>query len=148
MVPRYAAVDHEFEALLLELLSNWQLTIPKLGTIKAKTIPFIVLTSNEERRIGDPTASPIFFATFPLTKPRMLWFCQSIALVPCCCALLHSQPSAQRTTLHAIGQRAAFGDCMNLHYCLRGSEVMEADDNANLSSIGVVPRLCRISATR
>ena len=46
-------VDHPFEALLLELLSVWQLSIPKLGTIKARSIPFVVLTSNEERRIGD-----------------------------------------------------------------------------------------------
>jgi len=47
-------VNHAFEALLLELLSVWQLSIPKLGTIKARSIPFVVLTSNEERRIGDP----------------------------------------------------------------------------------------------
>jgi MoxR-like ATPase len=47
-------VDHAFEATLLELLSVWQLSIPKLGTIRAKSIPFVVLTSNEERRIGDP----------------------------------------------------------------------------------------------
>ena len=47
-------VDHAFEALLLELLSVWQLSIPKLGTIKARSIPFVVLTSNEDRRIGDP----------------------------------------------------------------------------------------------
>lgn len=47
-------VDHAFEAMLLEVLSVWQLSIPKLGTLKAKTIPFVVLTSNEERRIGDP----------------------------------------------------------------------------------------------
>jgi len=33
-------VDHAFEALLLELLSVWQLSIPKLGTVKAKSIPF------------------------------------------------------------------------------------------------------------
>ena len=46
-------VDHAFEALLLELLSVWQLSIPKLGTIKARSIPFVVLTSNEERRIGE-----------------------------------------------------------------------------------------------
>jgi MoxR-like ATPase len=46
-------VDHEFEALLLEILSDWQLSIPKLGTVKAKTVPFVVLTSNEERRIGE-----------------------------------------------------------------------------------------------
>src|SRR4051794_37425535 len=47
-------VDHAFEAMLLELLSVWTLTIPKLGTIHAKSIPFVVLTSNEERHIGDP----------------------------------------------------------------------------------------------
>jgi MoxR-like ATPase len=47
-------VDHAFEALLLEILSAWQLTVPKLGTIKAETIPFVVLSSNEERRLGDP----------------------------------------------------------------------------------------------
>ncbi len=47
-------VDHAFEAMLLELLSVWQLSIPKLGTIEARTVPFVVLTSNEERRIGDP----------------------------------------------------------------------------------------------
>lgn len=47
-------VDHAFEALLLELLSEWRLSIPKLGTIQARSIPFVVLTSNEERRIGDP----------------------------------------------------------------------------------------------
>jgi len=47
-------VDPPFEALLLELLSDWQLSIPKLGTIQARDIPTVVITSNEERRIGDP----------------------------------------------------------------------------------------------
>jgi len=54
-------VDHAFEALLLELLSVWQLSIPKLGTIQAKSIPFVVLTSNEERRIGDPLRRRSFY---------------------------------------------------------------------------------------
>jgi MoxR-like ATPase len=47
-------VGEEFEAELLEILSEWQLSIPKIGTIKAKSRPFVVLTSNEVRRIGDP----------------------------------------------------------------------------------------------
>jgi len=47
-------VDHAFEAMLLELLSDWQLSIPKLGLIKARSIPFVVATSNQERRLGDP----------------------------------------------------------------------------------------------
>ena len=54
-------VDHAFEALLLELLSVWQLSIPKLGTIQARSIPFVVLTSNEERRIGDPLRRRSFY---------------------------------------------------------------------------------------
>ena len=54
-------VDQAFEALLLELLSVWRLSIPKLGTIKASSIPFVVLTSNEERRIGDPLRRRSFY---------------------------------------------------------------------------------------
>jgi MoxR-like ATPase len=54
-------VDHSFEATLLELLSVWQLSIPKLGTIRARSIPFVVLTSNEERRIGDPLRRRSFY---------------------------------------------------------------------------------------
>jgi len=54
-------VDHAFEAILLEMLSVWQLSIPKLGTLRAKTIPFVVLTSNEERRIGDPLRRRSFY---------------------------------------------------------------------------------------
>ena len=47
-------VDDGFEAMLLEILSAWQLSIPEFGTVTAKSIPFVVLTSNEERRLGDP----------------------------------------------------------------------------------------------
>jgi len=47
-------VDDGFEALLLEILSAWQLSIPEFGTVQARTVPFVVLTSNEERRLGDP----------------------------------------------------------------------------------------------
>ena len=54
-------VDQAFEAMLLELLSVWQLSVPKLGTIQATSIPFVVLTSNEERRIGDPLRRRSFY---------------------------------------------------------------------------------------
>jgi len=47
-------VSEEFEAQLLEILSDWQISIPKLGTIRARSKPFVVLTSNQMRRIGDP----------------------------------------------------------------------------------------------
>src|ERR1700735_2062465 len=47
-------VDDGFEAMLLEILSAWQLSIPEFGTVEARSIPFVVLTSNEERRLGAP----------------------------------------------------------------------------------------------
>ena len=45
--------DEEFEALLLETLAEYQLTIPELGTITAKFIPYILLTSNRTRELTD-----------------------------------------------------------------------------------------------
>ncbi len=45
--------DDGFEAFLLEVLSDFQVTIPELGTITAKHIPYVVLTSNSTREIGD-----------------------------------------------------------------------------------------------
>jgi len=47
-------VDEGFEAMLLEILSVWELSIPEFGTVRARSVPFVVLTSNEERRLGDP----------------------------------------------------------------------------------------------
>ena len=44
--------DEEFEAFLLELLSDMQVSIPEVGTIKANTIPFVVLTSNRARPLS------------------------------------------------------------------------------------------------
>src|ERR1700712_871219 len=45
--------DTEFEAFLLELLSDYQVSIPEMGTIKATTIPHVVLTSNGTRELSD-----------------------------------------------------------------------------------------------
>jgi MoxR-like ATPase len=61
LVDEIDKVDHEFEALLLEVLSDWQLSIPKLGTVRARTFPFVVLTSNEERCIGAPLRRRSFY---------------------------------------------------------------------------------------
>ena len=63
-------VNQAFEAMLLELLSVWQLSIPKLGLVKAETIPFVVLTSNEERRIGDPLRRRSFYLRIDHPTPQ------------------------------------------------------------------------------
>ncbi len=45
--------DEPFEAFLLELLADFQITIPELGTVRAKTIPVVVMTSNRTREVHD-----------------------------------------------------------------------------------------------
>jgi MoxR-like ATPase len=45
--------DDAFEAFLLEVLSDFQITIPELGTIRAQHVPIVVLTSNRTRELGD-----------------------------------------------------------------------------------------------
>jgi MoxR-like ATPase len=45
--------DPEFEAFLLEVLSDFQVTVPELGTIKAKQVPLVFLTSNDAREMSD-----------------------------------------------------------------------------------------------
>lgn len=64
LVDELDKVDQGFEALLLEILSAWQVTVPKLGTISAVTVPFVVLSSNEERRLGDPLRRRCFYLRF------------------------------------------------------------------------------------
>ena len=45
--------DEEFEAFLLEVLSDFQITIPEIGAIRAMNVPFVVLTSNRTRELHD-----------------------------------------------------------------------------------------------
>jgi MoxR-like ATPase len=53
LVDEIDRADDGFEAFLLEVLSDFQVTVPELGTIKATHVPHVVLTSNRTREIGD-----------------------------------------------------------------------------------------------
>jgi MoxR-like ATPase len=53
LVDEIDRADDGFEAFLLELLSDFQVSIPELGTIRAEHLPHVVLTSNRTREIGD-----------------------------------------------------------------------------------------------
>ena len=53
LVDEIDRADEEFEAFLLELLSDFQVSVPELGTLKARSIPRVVLTSNGTREISD-----------------------------------------------------------------------------------------------
>lgn len=53
LVDEIDRADEAFEAFLLELLSEFQISIPEMGTIKAKHLPYVVLTSNRSRELSD-----------------------------------------------------------------------------------------------
>jgi MoxR-like ATPase len=63
--------DQEFEAFLLELLSDYQVSIPELGTIKAKSKPIVILTSNNTRELGDALKRRCLHLYIPFPDPKL-----------------------------------------------------------------------------
>jgi len=53
--------DEAFEAFLLELLSDFQITVPEMGTIHAKHLPYVILTSNRTRELSDALKRRCFY---------------------------------------------------------------------------------------
>ena len=53
LVDELDRADEEFEAFLLEVLSDWQISIPELGTVTAEHVPYVVVTSNRTRELSD-----------------------------------------------------------------------------------------------
>jgi MoxR-like ATPase len=61
--------DEEFEGLLLEVLSEFQVTVPEIGTIRATTIPLVILTSNRTRELGDAIKRRCLYAYIGYPSP-------------------------------------------------------------------------------
>jgi MoxR-like ATPase len=57
--------DEAFEAFLLEVLAEWQVTIPELGTISARSKPHVILTSNRTRELSDALRRRCLFLWLP-----------------------------------------------------------------------------------
>jgi len=62
--------DEEFEAYLLEILSDFQITIPELGTVAAKTVPHVILTSNGTRELSDALRRRCLYAYVEFPDPE------------------------------------------------------------------------------
>ena len=63
--------DEEFEALLLEILSEFQISIPELGTIKSENKPLVFLTSNNSREIGDALKRRCLHLYIPFPEAKL-----------------------------------------------------------------------------
>jgi CHAT domain-containing protein len=105
LVDEIDKVDQEFEALLLEIFSEWQISIPKLGTVKAKTIPFVVLTSNEERRIGDGKLHLLPFDGLKSAEGKYVLESHVVTYVPSATVfhLLRTPRNSDRANLSFLG---------------------------------------------
>ncbi|NPV93069.1 MAG: MoxR family ATPase [Firmicutes bacterium] len=62
-------VDQEFEALLLEVLSDWQISIPELGTVNSRVEPTVVLTSNNTRELSEALKRRCFYIYLDYPPP-------------------------------------------------------------------------------
>ena len=63
--------DEEFEAFLLEVLSDFQVSIPEIGTIEAKKTPFVILTSNNARDLSDALKRRCLHLYIPFPESEM-----------------------------------------------------------------------------
>jgi len=139
-------VDHAFEAMLLELLSVWQLSIPKLGTIEAQNIPFVVLTSNEERRIGDPLRRRSFYLR--VEHPTAEREAEIVALrTPDCSHEFHSEMAGLAKALRgwSLEKPPSVSEILDLALALR---VLGADRvTAEMRDI-LLPLLAKTEADR
>jgi MoxR-like ATPase len=69
LVDEIDRLEIETEALLLEVLSDWQVSIPELGTVSATNIPFVVLTSNNTRELSEALKRRCLF--LPMDYPSI-----------------------------------------------------------------------------
>lgn len=63
--------DHEFEAFLLEMLSDYQVSIPEIGTLSAVTVPLVILTSNHTRELSEPLRRRCLHLQIPLPSAEL-----------------------------------------------------------------------------
>ena len=100
--------DEEFEAYLLEVLSDFQISIPELGTITATSIPWVLLTSNRTREISDALRRRCLyhFVDYP-NEAKELRIVQSACPESRLSSLLRSCASSRRCATRACASRQA-----------------------------------------
>ncbi len=71
LVDEIDKVDFEFEAMLLELLSEYQVTLPEMGTYRARHIPFVFLTSNATRELSEALKRRCLYLYLTFPSPEL-----------------------------------------------------------------------------
>jgi MoxR-like ATPase len=109
--------DEAFEAFLLEVLAEWQVTIPELGTIRARHKPHVILTSNRTRELSDALRRRCLFLWLPYPS-----LAQEIAIlharIPGLSARLASQIAGLMQVLRGLPLQKAPGVAESLDWAL------------------------------
>ena len=154
--------DEAFEAYLLELLSDFQISVPELGTIKAKHVPHVILTSNRSRELSDALRRrclyhwidyPSFEKEMKIVHARMPGIEESLAgqvvnLVQKVRQLELTKPPGVAETLDCTEAAMALGknhlDAETVEQTL-GCLVKSMEDSATLKSAGIETLLSQSS---
>ncbi len=105
LVDEVDRADDEFEAFLLEVLSEWSVTIPELGTVTAEVPPLVVLTSNRTREVHDALKRRCHYAWVDHPEPD-----REVAIV--------------RTRLPGVGERLA-AQVVGVVQAMRGIDLLK-----------------------
>jgi MoxR-like ATPase len=154
--------DEAFEAFLLELLSDFQITVPELGTIKAKYIPYVILTSNRTRELSDALKRrclyhwidyPSFEKEMKIVQTRVPGVEQELAmqvvrLVQSVRQLELTKPPGVAETLDCTQAAMALGrDCLDASTVEQtlGCLAKSMEDTATIKAAGIAKLLVQTS---
>jgi MoxR-like ATPase len=129
--------DEEFEAFLLEVLSDFQITVPELGTFRAKQRPLVVLTSNRTRELNDALKRRCLYLWMDYPSPEKE---REIVLrrVPGLPAQLAERITEVMARLRQIDfyKRPGIAETLDWARALLGLDVKELDDDLLLDTAG------------
>ena len=131
--------DEEFEGFLLELLAEFQITIPELGTVRARTPPLVILTSNRTREIHDALKRRCLYQWIPYPS-----FEKELAIVrqkvPGASVRLSSQVTAlvQELRTQELYKAPGVSETIDWVAALRALDHAALDATAVESTLGVV----------
>jgi MoxR-like ATPase len=133
--------DEAFEALLLELLSEYQVTVPELGTLKATHVPVVVLTSNATRDLSDALKRRCLHIALDFPAPDLEREIVRLAVPGIEEALTQAVVSAvERVRTLDLRKRPSVGETIDWARALMALGAHEVDREMVAATVGVVAK--------
>lgn len=132
--------DEEFEAFLLELLSDFQVSIPELGTIRSKNRPVIVLTSNNSRQLSDALRRrcAYLFIDYPAIEKEIAIINAKVAGVPAKLASDIATAVAYLRKNEKIFKKPSIAETLDWVSALMALDKKRLDEESAMKTIGFV----------